>query len=186
MSNSDTIERDNILITRAISGDGQAFRALLSHYQTAVYACTMAITRNQADASDAAQDAFIRFHKNMSQFDLSRPLKPYLLRIAANCSKNLIAKRTREQKIREVEVEDSKTLKSPQAEMMRGERNLAIRQLVEQLPNTLREVTSLFYLAECSCKEVAEILEMTESAVKVALHRARKKLHGDMQEWRTA
>ena len=78
------------------------------------------------------------------------------------------------------------SVNSPELSLIKGERNQAIRKLVNQLPGTLREVTSLFYLAGCSCKEVAEILEMTESAVKVALHRSRKRLFNDMQEWRMA
>ena len=186
MSPEEIIERDSKLIAGVLSGDEQSFRSLLTHYQSAVFACTMAITRHSDDASDAAQEAFIRFYKNIDQFDSSRPLKPYIMRIAANCSRNLIAKKLRQERLLEEDLTLSASAASPQLALIKGERNQAIRKLVDQLPGTLREVTSLFYLADCSCKEVAEILEMTESAVKVALHRSRKRLFNDMQEWRMA
>ncbi len=177
---SENLRQDVELVTRALTGDEFGFRQLVERYQDKVMACTFAITRNRADAADAAQEAFIRFHRNLAQFDPRRPLKPYLLRIAANCSKSLVAKRIRDAE-RHLEAPAPDTHATPEAEMLRGERKADVRRQVMALPETQREVTSLFYLAECSCREVAEILEMTESAVKVALHRARQRLYQQMR-----
>ena len=182
----DACERDAALIARAIGGDECAFRELVQLYQGAVFACTQAVTRNPVDAADAAQEAFIRFHRNLAQFDPRRPLKPYLMRIAANCSRTMITKRIRRAE-RELKAEGEKTaVSSPATEIQRVERRQLIRARVDELPETMRQVTSLYYLAECSCREVAEILEMTESAVKVALHRARQRLYREMRELRSA
>lgn len=179
-------ERDAALIARAIDGDECAFRDLVHLYQGAVFACTQAVTRNPNDAADAAQETFIRFHRNMVQFDPRRPLKPYLMRIAANCSRTLISKRIRSAE-RELKAEgDKASVASPATEAQRVEQRQMIRARVDELPETMRQVTSLYYLAECSCREVAEILEMTESAVKVALHRARRRLYREMRELRCA
>lgn len=176
----DRLQVDAALIERALRGDGQAFRDLVFHYQGLVFACAHAITRNPTDAEDAAQEAFIRFHRNMRQFDPRRPLKPYLLRIAANCGRNLVARRARLARHEEQASLGRVVVADPRSEGLAEERVARVRRHVAELPRTLREVTSLFYFAECSCREVAEVLEMTENAVKVALHRARRRLQADM------
>jgi RNA polymerase sigma factor (sigma-70 family) len=168
---------DAALVAGALAGDDRAFRALVERHQRPVHACAWALTRNGADAADVAQETFIRFHRSLAQYDPRRPLRPYLLRIAANCSRNALAARAR----RAAEcVEGLEALPDqaagPAQSLVRAERRRQVRQLVDRLPATLREVTSLFYLAECSCREVAEALAMTETAVKVALHRARRRL----------
>ncbi|MBN1864014.1 MAG: sigma-70 family RNA polymerase sigma factor, partial [Victivallales bacterium] len=55
-------------------------------------------------------------------------------------------------------------------------RSELVRTLVSRLPVKLREVCTLYYLSECSCAQIASILGMNENAVKVSLHRVRKKL----------
>ncbi|MBT3377570.1 MAG: sigma-70 family RNA polymerase sigma factor [Lentisphaerae bacterium] len=181
---------DRDLVERARTGDQDAFRDLVVRYQRLVFSCALTVTRNSADAADVTQEAFIRFHRNAAQFDLNRPLKPYLVTIAMNCARNVLRKRSRTTAM-ELPSEPSlahipDTRPTPEREMARGERRGAIRSLINSLPQRLREVCSLFYLGERSCAEIAGILEMNESAVKVALHRARKKLvESGIREWRT-
>ena len=184
------IERDARAVARVLEGDEHAFRELVIAYQEQVFACAWAVTRNEADAADAAQEAFIRLYRNLAQFDARRPLKPYLLRIAANCSHNLLARRRR-QPAAQADAGESLTsvadpAAGPAAQLLHTERKRSVRRLVDGLPRTMREVCSLFYLAECSCSEVAAILNMGESTVRVALHRARRRLLRDgLGEWRT-
>ena len=168
---------DQALVEAALAGDDRAFRALVERYQRPVYACAWAVTRNSADAADVAQETFIRFHRSLAQYDPRRPLRPYLLRIAANCGRNALAARARRAADGAEAIEAlPDQAAGPAQSLVRDERRRLIRQLVDRLPATLREVTSLFYLADCSCREVADVLEMTETAVKVALHRARRRL----------
>ena len=99
------------------------------------------------------------------------------MRIAVNCSRNISGTRRGWEPL-----EETSEIVKP-ADATAPERHAAVRELVERLPQTLREVCALFYFAEHSCREVAEILQMNESAVKVALHLARKKL---LTDWRCA
>ena len=173
------------LVRRSLAGDEDAFRDLVIRYQGAVFACAKAITRNDADAADAAQEAFIRLYRNLAQFDPRRSLRPYLLKIAANCARTMVTRRVRA--AREVggdAREESTASAGPGSVMVRRERHAAVRMRVESLPRTLREVCTLFYLADCSCAEVAAVLSMSASAVKVALHRARRRLHQELTEER--
>jgi RNA polymerase sigma-70 factor (ECF subfamily) len=168
---------DEAIVQQVARGDKAAYRLIVERYQNVVFACARAVTGNDADAKDAAQEAFIRLYRHLSQFDPRRPLKPYLMRIAVNCSRNITGTRRGWEPL-----EETSEIVAP-ADASEPERHAAVRELVERLPQTLREVCALFYFAEHSCKEVAEILQMSESAVKVALHRARKKL---LNDWRCA
>jgi len=85
------------------------------------------------------------------------------------------------------ELEEACAKETPGKEMSRQEKHLAIREMVTQLPDSLREICSLFYLAQCSCKDISSILNISESNVKVGLHRARKKLlENGIGQWRSA
>jgi RNA polymerase sigma-70 factor (ECF subfamily) len=183
---SATEDSDATLAARICDGDNAAFRVLVERYQSVVYGCAWAVTGNAADAADAAQEAFIRLHRNIEQFDRRRPLKPYLMRIAANCARNAVAARSRTRTAENYELATVPAPgRGPATEIIRGERHQAVRDRVGSLPATLRQVCSLFYLSDCSCREVAEILNMSESAVKVALHRARRQLAaGGLGDWR--
>ena len=180
---------DHTLVQRALAGDDRAFHDLVRRYQGPVFACTRAITGNTADAADAAQEAFIRLHRHLAQVDPNRPLKPYLLRIAANCARTLY--RNRHPLTEPLATDETlgaipDPRGTPQSGLLRTERHTAVRAFVEALPRTLREVCSLFYLADCACHDIAETLQMSETAVKVALHRARQKLRqSELAEWRT-
>ena len=190
MNNAIPEPTDELIVRQVLNGDTAAYRLLVERYQDVAFACALAITTNAADAQDAAQEAFIRLYRALRQFDLARPLKPYLLRIVVNCSRTIVVGRRRWQAPEtlptlEATVPDSAP--TPVAAALGDEQRAAVRTLVNQLPQTLREVCSLFYLAEHSCREVAEILQMNETAVKVALHRARKKLlELGLTDWRTA
>ncbi len=177
MTNERTTPTDEAIVRRVLEGDTPAYRLIVERYQNLVYACAHAITGNDADAKDAAQEAFIRLYRHLAQVDPRRPLKPYLMRITVNCSRTITAARHGWEPLEET----SEIV--PPSDVTEPERHAAVRELVQRLPQTLREVCALFYFAEHSCREVAEILQMNETAVKVALHRARKKL---LNEWRCA
>ena len=184
MTNAITEPTDEAIVRRVLQGDTAAYRLIVERYQNVVFSCALAVTTNAADAQDAAQEAFIRLYRALNQFDLRRPLKPYLLRIAVNCSRTIVATRRHWQPLEEM-IEPVEAVAEPV--VLDNERRAAVRTLINRLPQTLREVCSLFYLADHSCREVAEILQMNESAVKVALHRARKKLlELGLNEWRCA
>lgn len=170
------IAKEKALINDIIKGHTNKFRILVQNYQQRIFNCAYGITRNKEDAGDVTQDVFIKFFRNINQFDPNRPLAPYLLKIAVNCSRNELRKRHYHANIDEVEyaVEDFES--SPLEQLAGREKAEFLHILINELPITLREVCSLFYLSECSCSEVAGILKMSENAVKVSLHRVRKKL----------
>jgi len=170
-------QNDAAIIAEVLQDNPDAYCRIVLAYQQRIYACAYGITRNQADAGDVTQEVFIRFYRHLEQFDSRRPLAPYLYKIAVNCSRNVLRKR---QSHAMTPIDEMKSLvdekPGPADKLAGAEKAQLVRSLIDELPVTLREVCSLFYLSECSCSEVAGVLEMSENAVKVALHRARKKL----------
>ena len=174
------IIKEKSLILKIIDGDVETFRVLVQRYQQRIFNCAYGITRNKEDAADISQEVFIKFFRNINQFDPNRALAPYLLKIAVNCSRNELRKRYSHVDIAEVEYAIEDFEPSPMEKLAGREKVEFLRLLITELPVTLREVCSLFYLSECSCAEVAGILKMSENAVKVSLHRVRKKL---LESW---
>ena len=174
------IAEEKALIVEIIDGDVDKFRILVQNYQQRIFNCAYGITRNKEDAGDITQEVFVKFFRNISQFDPNRSLSPYLLKIAVNCSRNELRKRHVHTNIEEVEYAIEDFEPSPMDQLASKEKAEFLHILINELPVTLREVCSLFYLSECSCAEVAGILKMSENAVKVSLHRVRKKL---LESW---
>lgn len=174
------IVEEKSLIADIINGETDKFRILVQKYQQRIFNCAYGITRSKEDAGDVTQEVFIKLFRNIVQFDPNRPLAPYLLKIAVNCSRNELRKRHAHTNLDDIEyaVEDFES--SPLEKLAGRERAEFLHVLINELPVTLREVCSLFYLSECSCAEVAGILKMSKNAVKVSLHRVRKKL---LESW---
>ncbi len=181
---------DAEIICLIIGGDTDLYSEIVSRYQGKIYGCAYAIMQNTHDASDVTQEVFVRFYRNIEQFDIRRPLLPYLLAIAVNCTRNLF--RDRKMKFVESEEESRDIMESisdnapnPVEALSIAENKKRIRSMVHKLPVSMREICALFYLSEKSCSEVAVILDISESAVKTALHRARKKLlENHLGEWK--
>jgi len=172
---------DSEIIVQVIHGDTELYAEIIRRYQGRIYSCAYAITQNSHDAADVAQEVFVRFYKNIEQFDTRRPLSPYLMTIAINCTRNLF--RDRKMKFVESEEENKDIMENisdsspnPVEAISIAEKSSKIREMVNNLPISMREICALFYLSEKSCSEVAQILNISESSVKTGLHRARKKL----------
>jgi RNA polymerase sigma factor (sigma-70 family) len=188
----ENIAEDLTVLNLVLNGDKDSYRVIVEKYRNKVYSCAFSVCKNETDAADISQEVFIRFYNNIEQFDVRRPLLPYLLKISVNCGRNLIRKRTRLAENLDAESDIELDLlatheKTPLSGMLHSEKLQRVREMVESLPVNLREVCSLFYLSECSCTEVAGILNISESSVKVSLFRARKKLFSSFsREWRAS
>ena len=84
-------DADALLVGAARQGDERAWRRLVQANQEAVFRLAYLILGHSfdaADAEDVAQEVFVRAYLNLDQFDMSRPLRPWLLGIAANLARN--------------------------------------------------------------------------------------------------
>ena len=148
------------------------------------------ILRNEEDARDAVQDAFLSACRALGKFQRGSLLTTWLHRIAVNCC--LMRLRTRRRKP-EDPIEDLLPQfdesghqarssrgwrKSPEEIFEQAETRRILREEVDRLPESYRTVLMLRDFEEFSTEEAGRVLEISNSAVKTRLHRARQALRG--------
>jgi RNA polymerase sigma-70 factor (ECF subfamily) len=169
-------DADLALVTRYRSGDREAFAELVVRYQRPIYNAAFWILRNAEDASDVAQDVFLRIAERMDEFDGRHRFFSWIYRIAVNESLN----RARRDRREEALDEDAEVADSEQAnpEHRAGEAEVArrIRAALLRLPVQDRAVVTLRHFSELSYEEIGQVLEIDEKTVKSRLFEARQRL----------
>jgi RNA polymerase sigma-70 factor (ECF subfamily) len=169
---------DRDLALRAIRGDSAAFGELVHCHQTQVFNVAYRLLGNRPDAQDAAQETFIRAYRALASFDPSRPLGPWLKRIAVNvCLNRLEADRTAPLALDD----DDESIgphpgPGPEELTLARESNERVRAEILRLPPRYRAVIELRHWQDLSYVEMAEALRCPLSDVKSDLFRARKLL----------
>jgi RNA polymerase sigma-70 factor (ECF subfamily) len=165
------------LIQHSLNGDLEAWGEIVGRYKEAVFAVTLSILRNYADAEDATQDAFIRAFENLRQYDLSRKFSTWLLTVAANVAKNALRKRRREREPPLPEMDGD-----PSEEVQADLRLQAVRRAVGELPEPYRAPVVLYYWHELPLEEIGQILGLPVGTVKTRLFRARALIRAKLLE----
>lgn len=167
-------------IRLAREGDQAAFGRLVAAYQTPVYNLAYRMLGNAGEAEEAAQETFFRAYTHLHSYDPQRPFRSWLLSIASH----YCIDRLRRRRITWLSLDDEIAAPDrlagdrpdPEAAMVQREREDRIQQLLAALSPTDRAAITLRYWYDCSYEEIAEALNLTVSAVKSRLHRARRAL----------
>jgi RNA polymerase sigma-70 factor, ECF subfamily len=176
---------DNHYIEQVIAGDTAAFAALVNRHKDLVYTISLKILQNREDAEEVAQDVFVKAFQKLSSFRRDSRFSTWLYRIAYNES----ISKTRGRKVNEVELVDEISESAADDDLEDGvlglsheEQRKAIDMVLKRLPEGDQLLVSLFYHQGIPVLEIAEITGMTESNVKVRLHRLRKKIYVELNE----
>ena len=149
-------------------------QVLFEAYRQNVYAAAFSICKNAADAEDILQETFLQYHQTNKQFESEQHIRAWLLRVALNRAKDVYRQKKRR---RETALEDyMETLTFPSPE------SGALFSAVMALPEHYRSVIHLFYYEDYTVDEIAKLLHLTQSNVKVRLSRARKLLKESLGE----
>jgi RNA polymerase sigma-70 factor (ECF subfamily) len=166
---------DTEKIILAQKGDGQAFAQLVEAHQIAVYNLCYRMLGDPYEAEDAAQETFIRAYKGIKSFDRKRSFSTWILSIAAHyCIDQLRKKRLNVTHIEEkpyVDIPDPGL--GPEKSVSETEHQREIRNLLDVLSEVDRAAVIMFYWNEFSYEEIAKALDLSISAVKSRMHRAR-------------
>ncbi len=163
-------------VKAVLAGNTEAFSGIVERYRKRAYLMAYAIVRNEQDAYDISQEAFIRAFRHLNQFDQNRPFFPWFYRILKNRCLSFLRKRKR---LAEVSIEGVFGLKSSETNR---DRSRLVRECVEALPDTAREILNLRYFQGYSYREIADILEKPMGSVMSGLFYARQKLKELLQE----
>ncbi len=159
------------------AGNPEAFDRLVEHYSARIYSHLHRMLRDREEAEDATQETFIRVYRKLASYDRTRPFRNWLYAIATNVGRN--AARSRSRRIPSVGADPRKEVAADDRSSNLAESHELkdrIASAVDRLPDPQPLLIQLHYQEGLTIREAAEVLEMTEGAAKVALHRARKTL----------
>lgn len=128
---------------------------------------------SRADAEDLVAETFLVAHRDSDRFDPSRPIAPWLMGIAANLARRQRRRGGLWSKIRQM-LEGQGAAPDAEALLLHVEETQRVRAALERLPHRRRELIVLREFEGLSAAEIGLALNMSESAVNTALHRARK------------
>jgi RNA polymerase sigma-70 factor (ECF subfamily) len=167
----------------AIVRSAVTFEDVVREHQHAVYGAALRILGDRDAAHDAANQTFIKAYRSIGSYDATRPIRPWLLRIAVNEAITIGRSRTRDRARQAPEAEAAAVVDrapSPERETLDRESREAIRSAVARLPELYRVVVVLRYFNELSVDEVAAATGRSPSTVGVQLLRARQQLRKAM------
>lgn len=171
---------DISIVRIVLEGDTDAFGLFVDRYGSMVFHVVLRISGNREEAEDLSQEVFIRAYRQLSQFRGEAAFSSWLYRIAWNLSMDRLDKRRKEAWVELDGLTETHTLNSvttePYHTMDTAERKRALTQEIEKLDAPDRLLIDLYYRDEKTVKEIAWILGIGESNVKIRLHRIRKKL----------
>jgi RNA polymerase sigma-70 factor (ECF subfamily) len=177
------------MIASILAGDTQLFHELIRPYERRVYAMALSFLRNEADAEDAAQEAFLKAFRNLANFRGDAKFGTWLVSITLNEARSRIRRRDAI-KMESLDEPDEEGQTSPallrdwkeipSEALERKEVRSLLHTAIAALPVIYREVFQLRDIDQLSVSEAAQVLGITTSSVKVRLHRARMMLQRNL------
>ena len=167
------------LVVAARDGDQLAFEQLVKATYAGTYTLAYRLTGDEEDARDVVQESYLRAFRGLKRFRGDAQFTTWLYRITANCASTHLSKRS---KGRHDELSDDDTVlderpeSDPETMAEAGVLRDRVKAALEDLPPILRAVVVLRDVYDLPHEAIAAELGISESAAKVRLHRARKKL----------
>ena len=195
-SKANEVALDRLLVDRFKSGDQSAFDEMVSRYWDRIFSMVHQLLRNQQDAEEVTQDAFIRAHRGLENFRGESAFSTWLYQIATNLARNRYWYWWRRKRDKSVSFdapigpENDLTLaevipaevETPGDITVTAEFVSRIGKAMERLSAKHREILVLRNIKNMSYEEIAEILGISVGTVKSRIARARESLRGKLGE----
>lgn len=169
------VDPDLPLVERFRAGERAAFDELVRRHQKSIWRIARRYLKNDADASDVAQQTFVRAFRALEGFRGAASVRSWLYRIAINLALNHLRDHAREQPAEIAENRITRAATGP-AHLIADEDAARLRAAIAELPPKQKMVLELRVFDELSFREVAELADCTENAAKVNFHYAVKRL----------
>jgi RNA polymerase sigma-70 factor (ECF subfamily) len=181
------LAEEQALVARAKSGDRRAFETLVRDNADRLYAVVLRFSASEADAEEAAQEAFIRAWRSLPRFRSDSRFFTWMYRIGVNEAKRIAERGPGAGTVVSVEewpvddISDDRPGPSPRAEQ--SELRDVLEQAVRRLPEKYRAPVVLRDIEGLTTEEAAEILGLHQAAFKSRLHRGRMALRRDVADY---
>ncbi len=179
-----TLDQESALIDRVCAGEKQLFHELIQPYERSVFIAANAVVQNEADAEEAAQEAFLKAFTHLCSFRKESKFSTWLIQIAVNEAR---MKRRKDRKTRYDSIDEqggdeegdyapkdfADWREIPSEALQRKELRCALQRAMHSLHPIYREVFVMRDVQHLTITETAHALQISESAVKTRLLRAR-------------
>jgi RNA polymerase sigma-70 factor, ECF subfamily len=180
---------DEEIVRRVLDGDTALYELLMRRHNQRLYRVARAILRDDAEAEDVMQDAYVRAYQNLASFEGRAKFVTWLTRIAVNEALSRSRRRVRfpavdldDESNGEVMKSATSTCRNPEQQAYDRELADVLEKAILSLPEEHRLVFILRDVESMSTEETAKCLNLTEENVKVRLHRARTRLRKRLYE----
>jgi RNA polymerase sigma-70 factor (ECF subfamily) len=180
-----TPQEELTLIERVCAGEIQLFYDLIGPYERSVYVAAISVLQNEADAEEAAQEAFLKAYSHLQSFRGEARFSTWLIQIAMNAARSKFRKDRKRlyESIDDIHVEGpyvprdfADWRETPIEALQRAELRQALRRAIASLDADHREVFVLRDVEKLSIAQTAEILGISTALVKTRLLRARLRM----------
>jgi RNA polymerase sigma-70 factor (ECF subfamily) len=177
---------DELVVAQILAGQTALFEILMRRHNERLYRAARAILKDEAEAEDVMQQAYVNAYAHLRQFDGRSAFATWLTRIAVNEAISRARRRARYQVLGDDEVlptvSPMRTTPDPEKQAFTHEMRLVLEAAVDALPDGYREVFMLREVEGLSTSETAQSLDVSESVVKTRLLRARAALRRDLTD----
>jgi len=180
------------LIQQLRAGDEGAFKSLVANYQDLVYNTALGIVQNSEDAEDVAQEVFIQVYRSIDQFKGDARLSTWIYRITTTKALDHIRSRKRKKRFAFITslfgpndelVHEPVDFQHPGVALDRKEQAALLFRMIEQLPENQKVAFTLHKTEELSYQEIADVMQLSVSAVESLLFRARQNLRKLLEKY---
>lgn len=175
---------DEEIVDRVRNGETALYEIIMRRYNQRLYRVARAVLRDDAEAEDVIQDAYVRAYQHLGQFARRAPFSTWLTRIAVHEALARVRRRNRTQPINDGDREGEFVMNlaepslDPEQTASKAELGHLLEEALLSLPDQFRSVIMLRDVEELSTTETADALEISEENVKIRLHRGRALVRG--------
>jgi RNA polymerase sigma factor (sigma-70 family) len=170
-------ESDRYYIAKVLAGETAAFTGLVDRYKTLAYNISLRIVKQPEDAQEITQDSFIKAYRSLRSFKGDSKFSTWLYRIVYNSSITHIRKKQREAPVDSREMMNHSGLIDDDGSQNDEFLASALKKAVDSLPADEKTMITLYYYENSRIEDIARVMALSVSNVKVRLFRTRKKLH---------
>jgi RNA polymerase sigma-70 factor (ECF subfamily) len=184
---SEKAQVDYKLVQSAVKGDQKSYAELMARYKDSIYFMLLKMVNNRDDADDLTIEAFGKAFKNLHQYTPDFAFSTWLFKIATNNCIDFIRRKRKftfsidknmeNDSGQEMQFEIKSPLLDPEEKMIKKQKAILMRDVVEKLKPRYKRLVELRYFQERSYEEIADELKLPLGTVKAQLFRAREFLY---------
>ena len=173
-------KNDAYYIAEVLGGNPESFAPLVEKYKQLAFSISVKITKNREDAEEAAQDAFIKAYRSLESFKGGATFKTWFFRIVYTTAISKVrGKQNYQVSFEDRQLSDRELMETENSigQLSADERSAHLHKAMDELDPNERTILNLYYFEDLPVDEIAIIMDLSASNVKIKLFRSRKKLY---------